>query len=677
MKPKVSIIIPVYNVEQYLRRCLDSVVNQTYENIEIILVNDGSTDKSAEICKEYKNKDRRIILVSQENKGLSGARNTGIKQATGEYICFIDSDDWVELDYIHFAVEQILVLETPLLVLGYFQSDDYTDRFVGRGWISKESKKIAAKEALLDLTEDIKINSHAWDKFFEKRIFDNIYFPEGKNFEDIFIMHTIFDQCDYIGVSCQPKYHYYCRNDSIARSYKTKNILDFFEAEFTRLNYFEKHHRELCALQNTKLMELLLSYYPKFILKGSNNRSCFADEKKRFAGYTELIIKNYATEHTSFTNKKFDVMYKVFCISKVAFKLISPIGNSLILKLKKFKYKDLLKSYLHKSDGFIERLEDVATKPKYILIGVPEYENLGDIAIGYAEQKFLRKYCPKPFELLVITEHNFWKYLKKIKHSVTSHDVIFIQGGGNFGNQYYYQEILRRKIILNFKKNKIVIFPSTFYLIDMERNIDRYSSFYDRRNLTIFARECVSYELLKKHFKVEIALVPDIVLSLPVHSYGIKREGIAVCLRNDVESRFSRNDKDEIKKAAYKIKGHVTLFDTCIHQSVPFEKQESVLEQCWQDIASYELVITDKLHAMIFCILTNTPCVVLGNYNHKIKGVYDWVSKSSGVIYIEDICELEAAALKLIENKTEAEDFWSDLDFGKLIEIIHDTGILH
>ena len=107
MKPKISIIVPVYNVESYLVRCIDSILNQSFKNFELILVNDGSTDDSLIICKKYLNVDKRIKLVSQVNKGLSAARNTGLRHTSGKYICFIDSDDFVEKDYLLFLINNI------------------------------------------------------------------------------------------------------------------------------------------------------------------------------------------------------------------------------------------------------------------------------------------------------------------------------------------------------------------------------------------------------------------------------------------------------------------------------------------------------------------------------------------------------------------------------------------
>ena len=107
MDDKITVIVPVYNVESYLRKCLDSIIAQTYKNIEIVVVNDGSTDASAEICKEFVEIDHRIIYIEQENSGLSAARNTGLENMSGDYVTFVDSDDWIELDYVETLYKKI------------------------------------------------------------------------------------------------------------------------------------------------------------------------------------------------------------------------------------------------------------------------------------------------------------------------------------------------------------------------------------------------------------------------------------------------------------------------------------------------------------------------------------------------------------------------------------------
>ena len=116
MTEKITVIVPVYNVEHYLEKCLDSLINQTYKNLEIIVINDGSTDNSGEICQEYAQKDNRIVYIEKENGGLSDARNVGLDKMTGSYVTFIDSDDWVELDYVEILYKKIIEYQADIAV---------------------------------------------------------------------------------------------------------------------------------------------------------------------------------------------------------------------------------------------------------------------------------------------------------------------------------------------------------------------------------------------------------------------------------------------------------------------------------------------------------------------------------------------------------------------------------
>lgn len=664
---KVSVVVPVFNVEKYLARCLDSIVLQTYRNIEIIVVNDGSTDNSLEICKSYQKRDSRIILIDQKNSGLSGARNSGIKVATGKYICFIDSDDWIEKDYIFYSVNEIKRLNVSILTVGYYNSDGIRDTITSEGYLCCKAKKIEVEKALELLVADTAVKSHAWDKVFEKKLFDNIEFPIGKNFEDIFIMHELFDKCTYIGISFQPKYHYYIRENSIARKYNEKNILDYFDAHLQRRNYLIKYRENLVALENTKLMELLLSYTPKFKTRNKN-------KKNRFKYVEHEIIKDYKNIHKPFTEKKYSYMYKVFSASHLVFKIISPIANDLFIKVKRTQIKNMLKQLLHQDKQFVRSLEEYKSNnnTKIVLIGIPEYDNLGDVAIGISEQFFINKYKNANIDLLVITENNFFKYFKNIKAIINNNDVLMIQGGGNFGNQYPDQERLRKKVINNFK-NRIVLLPSTFYLKDFEKNIIPYSKYYSRDNITIIAREKYSYTILKKYFKSDLLLTPDIVLSFDINNMMFRKEQnrIGLCLRNDIESKLSSIEKSKIKDIILQTTNMFMVFDTCINMPVPIEVQYKVLTEFLDEISGYSLVITDKLHAMIFCAITNTPCIAIGNYNYKLKGVFNWIKLINSIIFVDNINEIDESMIKSQLNRISL-DISKDLnrDFSPLISVL-------
>lgn len=205
---KVSIIVPVYNVKKYLRKCLDSLINQTLKDIEIICINDGSTDKSLEILEEYKNRDSRIILLNQENSGQSVARNRGIEIAKGEYIGFVDPDDWVDLDYYEKLYNAASTNNTDIAVGGII-------RVTG---IKKKKFLNFEKETLTDNTKlkfelcDVPEKSYVWNKIYktEKLKEIGLEFEKGIFYEDcIFTPQALF----YLGkiVTVPNIYYYYLR----------------------------------------------------------------------------------------------------------------------------------------------------------------------------------------------------------------------------------------------------------------------------------------------------------------------------------------------------------------------------------------------------------------------------------------------------------------------------------
>ena len=193
-KDLISIIIPVYNVEKYLKECVDSVRKQTYKNLEIILIDDGSKDNSGKLCDELAKEDNRIKVIHKENGGLSDARNVGIENATGEYIQFIDSDDFVEKDMIEILHNDICQEKADVSMCSlylYKDGEKTTDASYKREIFNKE---LVLKEILLDE----RVRSYAWNKMFKKSLFESIRFPKGKVFEDIYTMSPIFQKANKI-----------------------------------------------------------------------------------------------------------------------------------------------------------------------------------------------------------------------------------------------------------------------------------------------------------------------------------------------------------------------------------------------------------------------------------------------------------------------------------------------
>ncbi len=205
----ISIIVPVYNVEPYLEQCLDSIIHQTYRDIEIIVVNDGSTDRSGEICRAYAGRDPRIVLFETENRGLSAARNLGIDNAHGEWIMFVDSDDWVEPEFCEAPLRAAMENDADLVVFCFTKvcqsGQTIPVKLSGVGNITREMAVECGRPAV-------------WNKLYRRRLFDTIHFPEGRRYEDVAVTHRLVYRSKQIMMMETPLYYYRIRDGSILRS---------------------------------------------------------------------------------------------------------------------------------------------------------------------------------------------------------------------------------------------------------------------------------------------------------------------------------------------------------------------------------------------------------------------------------------------------------------------------
>lgn len=223
--PLITVIIPVYNVKQYLKRCLDSVIEQTYKNLEIIIVNDGSTDTSEKICAAYKSKDERIILINKDNGGLSDARNAGLNIASGDYIFFIDSDDYVSCDIVRILCRDAKENNADIAVASFQNFDETTPKKLDG--CNGKTKVLDTKEALESMLYQKDCTNSAWGKLYKRKLFNNIRYPKGKTCEDIPVTYRLFARAKKITMNSSKLYYYYQRSSSIINSPFT---LDRFDA---------------------------------------------------------------------------------------------------------------------------------------------------------------------------------------------------------------------------------------------------------------------------------------------------------------------------------------------------------------------------------------------------------------------------------------------------------------
>ena len=216
----VSIIVPIYNVKSFLEECIESLINQSYSNIEIILVNDGSTDDSKDICEKYKRNDKRIELYNKSNGGLSDARNYGIDRANGEYIVFVDSDDVVDRDYIKLLVENSINEKSDICICNY---EKFTNNFLYNYNNYSYKKNIYLPIDYIKEMLCIKKNSYAWGTLIKKELFMNIRFKKGVRFEDTEMMYKLYIKSNKIVFIDLPLYKYRQQENSIVHKYNINN----------------------------------------------------------------------------------------------------------------------------------------------------------------------------------------------------------------------------------------------------------------------------------------------------------------------------------------------------------------------------------------------------------------------------------------------------------------------
>lgn len=242
MEPVISVIVPVYKVEPYLPKCIESICRQTFSELEIILVDDGSPDCCGQICDEYAQTDPRIRVIHQENRGLSAARNAGMAIARGQYFGFVDSDDWIEPDMFAFLYHNLRKEQADISVCGMYQHDG--GRVIPYGDPDFYGVQTPV-EAIRSVLRHGQICFCVWNKLYRREVFSEIRFPEGRIYEDVFVMVRLLDQASRIVVQLAPKYHYLRRAGSITRSAYRPAMQDVIAAQQSNDQYLQTRHPEL------------------------------------------------------------------------------------------------------------------------------------------------------------------------------------------------------------------------------------------------------------------------------------------------------------------------------------------------------------------------------------------------------------------------------------------------
>lgn len=280
--PLISVVIPIYNVEVYLVKCLDSVINQTYGNLEIILVNDGSTDNSPLICDKYANRDSRVKVIHQNNKGLVGARKSGISIATGDIATFVDSDDWIDLDMYEVMVRKMIESEADIVTSGLIR--DYGEYIIRAfdaikpGVYLGNELEMKIKNNLIDEKDFFRsnISQHVYNKLFERKLLlkNELLIPEDINVgEDAACTYPCILEANKIVVIDQCFYHYRIRNNSIMGQSNLSDIVKIKVLYEYLYQIFDGYSNRIILQEQLRLLIIffVLLAYPQQLIKSKNN----------------------------------------------------------------------------------------------------------------------------------------------------------------------------------------------------------------------------------------------------------------------------------------------------------------------------------------------------------------------------------------------------------------------
>lgn len=295
---KISVIVPVYNVERYLEKCIDSIIGQTYSNLEIILINDASTDNSCYICNKYKEIDKRIVLINNEkNLGLSATRNKGIQIATGKYLVFVDSDDWINANMIQRLYNLITEYNACIVQCNYVKVFDENIDENDNLKKNKEIKVLNNLEALEIMYNPDGVDVVVWNKIYKIDLFKDIRFPDTKIHEDEFVTYKLLDISNSIVLTNESMYFYRERIGSITNSEFNIKRLDIIEAIEEKVFYFKtKKYKYLELISLRQLQNILIHYYVFVYESNINNKNIYLDrivcEIKKF--YLLFLFNKYS-----------------------------------------------------------------------------------------------------------------------------------------------------------------------------------------------------------------------------------------------------------------------------------------------------------------------------------------------------------------------------------------------
>ena len=654
MNIKVSVIIPIYKVEKYLSRCIESVLDQTYQNLEIILVDDGSPDNCPYICDEYEKKDQRIKVIHKPNGGLSDARNAALKVFTGDYVYFLDSDDYVENNLIEIAVNHIVAAAADLVIFNYYRVDEF-DNLLSTSNFKTGIYDIGDNrlDYIVNILSKYSTGWEAWSRLYKADIIRNnnlffwdnkLIFAEDFGFSLNYSLHAN-------KIICIPDvlYHYLIRRDSImSQAAKvprlsavlalSKLLEDKIKSSLRDSEVYKNYSVLFYSVMYEQLRGLTFENYEKSLASIRDNEYFYTQIKKVLRNFRAII-------------KYHGILRGIVALLQCWFLLARwEKLNVHLLELYRngWKASEIVKNNNSK----------MSAKKRIFIIGSEDLNNIGNLHIAISLKEYLSVILPD-YAIIEITISEYRSIRKTLPFIIRKSDVVCIPDGGDGGNAALYMDTLRKEIVKKYKSNRIVMFTQTInYDSSEDGNLQlkqNQSMISKCKNITLCVKDRTSYDLAKQYFDCAVVLIPDIVLySDYSKSYPVERKGVMLLSQSDAKDIWSEDNRRLIETIVQQHGRNIRFNDLQLILDISVFDRKDVLDAFIRKLGQVEIVITDRIYGMLLCAITQTPCIALSDNNQNLECAYEGLIDLDFIIKINHLNELEEAVHKLINiNKAE------------------------
>lgn len=691
-RPLVSVIISVYNAEPYIDACLESVCGQTCRNLEILLMVGRCTDNSLQKCVEWQRRDDRIVIASRRDEGLGDARNYGFDLAAGEYLAYVDADDYVEPTFIEKLLEPLERDDAVTLSCCGF------DRLVApgvfaEGWVPEGPALTAAdfreyRSRVCYGVAWLKMYRRAWMLEHRIRMFYGCHEDDAMHMCLAATVHSVFFVQEAL-------YHYNVGNAG-SLMHGRRHLRELIPAYRFAFSYLQKE-----GLYEAVRADLRREIGESELFRSSMARSAEAGLPAEDTGaFLAEYFPEIAEEMTVRREYRETGGAVLFCSGRVceeAVRLLRGCGASdfsyvvdnnpsrwggsvagipivpfshlaedadsgQIAVCSNLYYYEVAKQlrdhgmfhYELWSDFFLRKLFERRAPQRVILWNTPTHTNVGDHAIAECEKRLLEEALPG-CQIIEITEYLYGNFKSRLPRYIEDDDILAVTGGGFLGTLWMKGgENVVREILSAYPGNRILIFPQTMWFEETERGEQARAAskfFYGQAaHLTLMLREHRSYETAEELLNAGVTRLetPDIVLLQPGYGGGVCGDAGGLCLKTDIESALREEDRLRIERALSAVTARVRRTSMHAKTAISVEEREDAIGEKVRELQGYRAVVTDALHCMIFCALCGTPCVALDNVSKKLSGVYRWIRDLPYIAFAESAEEVGACLREVL-----------------------------